>query len=185
MLWLRTGLLLGLLAFGGFHAFGERGLPAQEGIVNFGKVNDALYRGAQPSAPAITNLARLGIRTIINLRRTNDVWKGEEQTARLGGILYTNLPLAGLGRPTDEQVRLALEMIETLPAPVFVHCEHGCDRTGMIIACYRIKHDQWSNATALQEAIRYGMSGFERGMRKYVLNFGKAAKQKALAEAAK
>jgi len=153
---------------------GYRGLPPSEGILNFGKINDSLYRGAQPDAAGIQNLKRLGIKTIINLRMTGDVWKAEEAEARAGGILYTNLPMKGLGRRTHEQVAQALSLINTLPSPVFIHCEHGCDRTGTIIACYRLKHDQWSSQSSLQEARTYGFSRWERGMRKCVLAFGKS-----------
>jgi protein tyrosine/serine phosphatase len=182
---LRALLMLGLLASAGLCAYAERGLPAREGITNFGKIDEGVYRGAQPSALGITNLARLGIKSIINLRMTRDVWKDEERLALAHGILYTNLPLSGTGRPSDDQVRIALEMIQTLPGPVFIHCQHGCDRTGTIIACYRIQHDKWSNEAALQEAGRYGMSKLELGMRNFVLGFGKFSKQKPVAEEAR
>jgi protein tyrosine/serine phosphatase len=55
--------------------------------------------------------------------------------------------------------------------PVFIHCRRGNDRTGMIIACYRISHDHWENRKALDEAIANGMSWAEIAMRHYVLHF--------------
>jgi protein tyrosine/serine phosphatase len=106
---------------------------------------------------------------------TNDVWQAEETEAKANGIIYTNVPMSGVSRPTAEQVAKALALIETLPAPVFVHCQHGCDRTGTVIACYRIKHDQWTGQSALQEAEYYGISKFSLGMKKYIMEFGKAA----------
>src|SRR6266699_2320487 len=84
---------------------GARGLPAQQGIANFGKVSDTVFRGAQPDAAGIASLERLGIKTIVNLRMADEAWKGEEIEARAHGIIYTNFPLRGVGRPTDEQVR--------------------------------------------------------------------------------
>ncbi|PYJ97840.1 MAG: hypothetical protein DME23_13550 [Verrucomicrobia bacterium] len=66
------------------------------GITNFARVNDRLYRGAQPNADGIKSLARLGVRTIINLRMTNDVWSAEEAKARDVGITYTNVPMSGI-----------------------------------------------------------------------------------------
>jgi uncharacterized protein (TIGR01244 family) len=159
-------------------AAGQRGLPPSEGIGNFGKINDRLYRGAQPDAAGVANLARLGIKSIINLRMTTDAWKPEEAEARASGITYTNVPLRGVGRPTRSQVATLLALIENLPSPVFVHCEHGCDRTGTIIACYRIRSDRWSNEAALEEARRYGLSKLERGMISYIRHFGKASTKK-------
>jgi tyrosine-protein phosphatase SIW14 len=154
---------------------GNRGVSPSEGIVNFGKVDERLYRGAQPDADGIRNLKKLGIKTIVNLRKTNDVWKAEATEASANGILYTNFPMKGYGRPTHEQVAQVLAAIESLPSPVFIHCAHGCDRTGTIIACYRIKHDHWSGDSALEEAKRYGISKLAWGMRKYIVEFGKTA----------
>jgi protein tyrosine/serine phosphatase len=155
---------------------GPRGLPAQEGILNFGKVTEGLYRGAQPDTNAILNLKRLGIRAIINLRQPGSTAKIEAAAAQAAGLFYTNFPLSGISAPRSQQVREILATIESLPGPVFVHCAHGCDRTGTIVACYRIQHDKWSAGTALEEAERYGLSSLERGMRQYVMEFGKTPK---------
>jgi uncharacterized protein (TIGR01244 family) len=168
-------LVVLLLAAGSPAGARDRGVPPSEGIANFGKVNDRLYRGAQPDALGISNLKKLGIKTILDLRTTNEVWAVEVAAARANGITYTNLPMKGYGRPTPDQVAKALAIIETLPSPVFVHCRYGCDRTGTIIACYRIRHEQWSSEQALREAKQYGISVFSRGMKKYILEFGQPA----------
>jgi uncharacterized protein (TIGR01244 family) len=170
--------LLALLLIVTLCAARDRGLPPREGIGNFGNINDNLYRGAQPDAAGIRNLARLGIKSIINLRMTNDVWKAEAAEALASGITYTNVPLKGVGRPTHSQVASLLALIESLPAPVFVHCEHGCDRTGTIIACYRIRRDRWSNEAALDEARKHGLSKLERGMIDYIRDFGRPPAKK-------
>jgi len=169
-----AGKLLLLYAVIGLSTLASaRGLPAQEGILNFGKVSDRLYRGAQPDAAGIKNLGQLGVKAIINLRTTNDLWAAEASEAQAAGILYTNIPFHGLGRPTDEQMKYVLSLIETMPGPVFIHCQHGCDRTGTVVACYRIQQQKWSNEEAFKEAARYGISKFERGMRKFIMSFGK------------
>jgi protein tyrosine/serine phosphatase len=150
---------------------GNRGQPEAHGIGNFGKVNDHLYRGAEPDVIAIKNLQELGVKTIIDLRTAHELWKREPDKAADAGIAYTNVPLSGIGRPTDEQVDHILALIESSPGPVFVHCEYGCDRTGTIIACYRIRHDHWPLSTARAEAEAYGLSPLERGMRNYIAAF--------------
>jgi tyrosine-protein phosphatase SIW14 len=174
MHWLGLGLAL-LLAAGNLAGARERGVPPSEGIVNFGKVNDTLYRGAQPDAQGIRNLKKLGVKTILNLRMTNEVWNAEEAEARANGLIYTNVPMSGVSRPTPAQVAKALALIETLPSPVFVHCRCGCDRAGTVVACYRIQHYHWSSEAALQEARHYGISIFAWGMNKYIVEFGKAS----------
>lgn len=155
---------------------GERGVPASCGITNFGRVDERIYRGAQPDDAGMASLKQLGIKSIINLRMGEDILKAEVERACAYSILYTNVPLSGMGRPTDEQIHRVLSLIESLPAPVFIHCQHGCDRTGTVIACYRIKHDGWSGEAAFQEARHYGLSFFERGMRAYIGDFAKANK---------
>jgi len=174
-------LVVGLGVVGWVSFAGERGLPAQEGIVNFGKVSETFYRGAQPDELGIQNLKKLGVKLIINLRMPDDCWQPEQAAAQNCGITVTNIPLKGLGRPTDQQVRTVLAMIKSSTSPVFIHCQHGCDRTGTIVACYRIQHDGWTTEAALQEANRYGMSKLERGMRRYVLDFGSHTKSLATA----
>jgi protein tyrosine/serine phosphatase len=153
----------------------DRGQPAVNGIGNFGKVNDRLYRGAEPDSAALKSLKQLGVKTIIDLRTPREVWAREATKAADAGISYTNVPLNGLGRPTDEQVDHILALIETSPPPVFIHCEHGCDRTGTIIACYRIRHDHWPLHDALKEANAYGLSTLEHGMRNYLAAFAASA----------
>ena len=101
-------LLVGLLLFITGCATGPRGLPPSAGINNFDRVNDGLYRGAQPDSPGMEGLKRRGIKAIINLRMTGDVSVAEEVEARDFGMTYTNVPMRGLGRPTDEQVTKAL-----------------------------------------------------------------------------
>lgn len=173
---LRRGVFLLCLTIAiGLGRAGERGVGASEGIGNFGRVDERLFRGAQPNAAGIQSLKRLGVRTIINLRQTNDVWKPEPAEARAQGITDTNIPMSGVGRPTRAQVETVLGLIGRLPAPVFVHCEHGCDRTGTIVACYRIRQAGWTPKSAQQEANRYGMSSLELGMRRFIADFAKAA----------
>ncbi len=166
-----AALLLSLLGVLGVCTAGERGVPAQQGILNFGKVSEGVYRGAQPDAASLKNLQQLGVKTIISLHLPKEAWKAEAAEAAANGIVYTNVPLRGLGRPTEQQVKDVLALLESSPFPVFVHCVHGCDRTGTIVACYRIQHDGWKGEAALQEAKKYGLSWAERGMKKFILEF--------------
>jgi protein tyrosine/serine phosphatase len=171
---LAVSLVVAVAVFGG-----QRGLPASEGILNFGRVNDTVCRGAQPDEAGIKRLRALGVKTIINLRQPKEDVKVEAMEAAASGINYTNVPLPGVERPKDADVRKILELMETSSGLVFVHCEHGCDRTGTIIACYRIHHDHWTLDEAMREAEKYGISKMERGMRRYIADFSKAEAARA------
>ena len=171
--WARSLRLAGVLtaaslACNGAGAQGQ--LPAPPGVPNFARVNEALWRGAQPVETGIESLKKLGVATIVNLRGADDVAPYEAAAARRLGLLYLNVPLPGLRAPSDASVARLLSLLATLPGPVFVHCKYGADRTGTIIACYRIRHDGWTAARALAEARHYGMSPWEFGMRHYVLS---------------
>jgi tyrosine-protein phosphatase SIW14 len=77
-----------------------------------------------------------------------------------------------LSAPTQAQIEHVLPLLfQSESEPVFVHCRRGKDRTGTVLACYRIQHDNWNNRRALEEAKSYGMSRLERSMQAYVLHF--------------
>jgi protein tyrosine/serine phosphatase len=159
----------------------QRGVSAAHGIANFDQVNAHLWRGAQPDERGLETLKTLGVATIINLRMADDVLPFEKSLARLPrrspaeadrpGLLYINVPLPGFSAPTAADVARILALIETSPPPVFIHCEHGADRTGTIIACYRIRHDHWTAEQALAEAKFYGLSNWEFGMKRFVRSY--------------
>jgi protein tyrosine/serine phosphatase len=114
-------------------------------------------------------LATLGVGTIINLRDDDERAQAEGREAQAAGLRYFNIPFGRLGRPADDQVEQVLSIIN---APengvVFVHCAHGADRTGTVVAIYRISHDRWTSEQAKQEANRYGMKFWQRGMKDYI-----------------
>lgn len=144
-----------------------------EDLPNFRKVDDHVYRGGQPSAEGFGNLAKLGIKTVIDLREIGEHSQAEEQKIVTDlGMKYVSIPMHGLSTPKDDKVA-AVEAIfnDTSSGPVFVHCKRGADRTGMVVAVYRISHDQWENKKALAEAKSSGMSIFERAIQHYVMDY--------------
>jgi tyrosine-protein phosphatase SIW14 len=163
-------------------------------LPNFHQVNAQLYRGGQPQPGGLAHLKQMGIKTkidekiiteyseahlkqmgiktIINLRQPDARTQSEEREAHELGLNYYNEPLPGLSRPDDATVARVLNLInDPKLQPVFVHCKRGADRTGTIIACYRITHDHWAAPAAITEARRFGMSWVERGMKNYVNNY--------------
>ena len=141
------------------------------GTLNFHRVDARLFRSAQPEPEAFPALAQQGIKTVINLRTPGDALPTEEPAVRASGLDYRNMPLSNWGRPTDAQVTDVLSWIETAAPPVLVHCERGADRTGTIVACYRIRHDGWTAEQALAEAEQCGMGWWQLGMKAYVRDF--------------
>jgi uncharacterized protein (TIGR01244 family) len=142
------------------------------GVHNFHQVDAHLYRGAQPTYSGFKSLAKLGVRTVIDLRGGREMGGNEQKIVEAAGMHYVHVPLAGLSAPSDQQVATVFAIVNDPSAwPVFVHCKRGADRTGTVIACYRIAHDHWDNEKALREAKLHGMSRVERAMKQYILNF--------------
>ena len=164
-----AALMLAVLA--GTAAAQETGRD-EASLPNFHRVNEHLYRGAQPQAGGVERLAGMGVKTIINLRQPDEMTRAEEAAARRAGLRYFNVPMEGFDRPTDEQVARVIALVDDRQNwPVFVHCHHGKDRTGTIMAVYRMTHDGWTSEEAKAEAKRYGMSRWQFKMRDYISDY--------------
>jgi protein tyrosine phosphatase (PTP) superfamily phosphohydrolase (DUF442 family) len=96
-----------------------------------------LYRSGQLSAAHLQAYAgRTGICTIINLRGPNpdEGWYREEiAAAQSGGLVHIDLPIDSLF-PTKDEIRDLVDVLETCPKPVLIHCQSGIDRTGIASA---------------------------------------------------
>jgi protein tyrosine phosphatase (PTP) superfamily phosphohydrolase (DUF442 family) len=118
-----------------------------EGVPNLHKMNDSLYRSAQPTPEGMTNLVALGIKTVVNLR---DFHSDEDEIGALPlkmrriEIFTANMK--------EEYVDEFLSIVaDTNATPVLVHCQHGADRTGTMCAMYRILCEGWSADDAIAE----------------------------------
>lgn len=140
-------------------------------IRNFDKVNDHIYRGGEPSQIGIEELGAMGVKTVIDLRVGSEGTASEKQQVEKLKIKYINIPIGEFSAPSTAQIEQLLSLLQTGNGPVFVHCRRGKDRTGTVVACYRIQHDGWDNRRALEEAQQHGMSNLERSMRAYILHF--------------
>jgi len=141
---------------------------ALTGIPNFRQVTDNLYRGGQPLAEAWPQLAGLGVRTVIDLRQRSEHSTAAESLAvRAAGMRYVNYPMNGFATPTAEQMAQVLPLLDG-PDKVFIHCKLGCDRTGTVVAAYRISQQRWDNRRALDEALASGLHWYEAGMKRFI-----------------
>jgi tyrosine-protein phosphatase SIW14 len=168
--WLLPGLLLVSLPTGTF-ADGSSLAPA---IARFQQVDARLYRGGQPDAAGFERLRQLGIRTIVNLRHTDD----ERELVESMGFRYVALPTHlrpfGVGGGLrDEVVQRFFELVDD-PAngPIYVHCRRGADRTGTLVAMYRIARQGWSVDAAYDEARASGMRWWHYSVKGFLEDFG-------------
>jgi protein tyrosine phosphatase (PTP) superfamily phosphohydrolase (DUF442 family) len=127
----------------------------KDGLPNFHKVSEDLYRGAQPTAAGIKQLKDMGIKTIVNLRSFNSD-KGEIGNVEIG---YEHIYMKAWHPEEEDVVRFLKIVTDKQKSPVFVHCQHGADRTGLMCAIYRVAVCGWSKESAADEMI-YGGFGF-------------------------
>jgi tyrosine-protein phosphatase SIW14 len=152
------------------------GLPifatSAPGIKNFDQVDAHVYRGGQPTEEGFRYLAKLGVKTIIDLREAGGRSQAEEHTVTGTGMQYINVPMSGFTPPTVAEISRILGVLEDRTGgPVFVHCRRGADRTGAVIAAYHIDHDNWDNARALKDAMEHSMSFFQIPRQHFIRDF--------------
>ncbi len=153
----------------GLPAFAGSSIP---GIHNFYEVNTHVYRGAQPHGDGFQYLAKIGVKTVVDLRERDMRSEIEERLVAAAGMKYVSVPMTGLNPPTEAEISKLLGILEDDTAgPVFVHCKRGADRTGTVIAAYRIDHDGWDNARALREAMAFRMSVLQLPRQNYIRTF--------------
>jgi len=152
-------------------AYGEK--LKIHGVPNPGKVNEGLYRGAQPNEQGLAELKKLGITTIVDLRaedRGKSEW--ERQQADRLGMRFVHIPIAGFAAPTNEEVAQFLSLFRDSQQKIFVHCLLGEDRTGVFVATYRMSVQKWPVAQAMREMNNFGFNGFwHPAMKAFVRDF--------------
>jgi protein tyrosine phosphatase (PTP) superfamily phosphohydrolase (DUF442 family) len=163
----RPALILAFLALSAVAAAAAD--PA--GIPRFQKVSDTLYRGAQPSDQSYPELAKLGVKTVLDLRKPDEhSTSGEAKLVEAAGMHYVNVPMTGWETPTPAQIAQVSAVMDT-GGVVFVHCKQGRDRTGTVTAIYRIEHEGWANDRAYAEARDKGLRWYFSGLNNTIKNY--------------
>ena len=153
------------------------GAPAEKmkilGVPNAGKISDALFRGAQPTSQGLAELKKLGVTTIIDLRGERGPVTQERARAEALGLKFIDIPMSGWSAPSTPQVAKFLKLLRDDPSQkVFVHCYYGADRTGVMIATYRIAEQNWTADQAIAEMYSFGFHNhWHPVMKNYVRAF--------------
>lgn len=147
-------LLLGLFLFF-LLVYKDHGEPARlidlAGTENFYRISQDLYRAGQPTAEAMRVYEDYGIKTVINLRSFNS----DRDEIRGTDLKLVEIPVLTWDLEMDEVVAV-LQAIRDAEKPVLIHCQHGSDRTGLMVAMYRIVEQGWQTEEAIEEMTNGG-----------------------------
>lgn len=122
------------------------------GLVNVWHVDNRLIRGAQPSEQGLRTLRAMGVRTIINLRQFHQ----DDPLPHDAGFAYWRVPTHAATFAAVDIAAFLRVAADPDAHPVFVHCRQGSDRTGAMVAAYRIVVQGWSHEEAIEEMTRGG-----------------------------
>lgn len=118
-----------------------------DGAPNLHKVSDVLYRSAQPSAEGMKTIDALGVKSVLSLRS----FHSDRREARSTKLGLVRVRFDTWDVDEDELIEALRILRDPARQPVLVHCKHGADRTGLIIALHRILFEGWTKADAIDE----------------------------------
>ena len=150
-----AAILLGLsMAIPAAAQNGLTGKFANIRIDNFGVVNAHYFRGAQPQGRDYADLAALGVKTVIDL--TEDGSVNEPNLVQAQGMKFYRIPMTTHETPSSEKIAKFLSLVnDPASQPVYVHCQGGRHRTGVMTAVYRMTGEGWTADKAFSEMKQY------------------------------
>jgi protein tyrosine phosphatase (PTP) superfamily phosphohydrolase (DUF442 family) len=139
------------------------------GLANVGRVAPGIMRGAQVEKDGYATLKKMGVRTVIDMRTTAN----EHKEVEAAGMRAIAAPLEMTREGLKEKVeRVVALMADPANQPVYVHCRHGQDRTGIVVAAYRMKQQGWSLADAEAEMEAFGFNHIWVNFKQFIRQYG-------------
>ncbi|MEO7100623.1 MAG: tyrosine-protein phosphatase [Luteolibacter sp.] len=113
---------------------------------NFHQVDSKVWRSAQPDAADFGELRQLGIGEVLNLRE----WHDDSSVVNSATVNLHRVSM-NPGGIRECDLTEAVKILRDARGPILVHCWHGSDRTGTVVALYRMAVDGWSRERAIAE----------------------------------
>jgi len=130
------------------------------------RVNSWLYRGGRPSQADILRLREMSVKTVLNLekgifKKGPDRIRKAREWVHQAGMRFEHVPMHAVWPIRTKDIEDALAIM-AVPEnrPIFVHCDGGYDRVGIVIACYRVKYEGWTAEHAYEAMKQYGHNSY-------------------------
>ncbi len=111
--------------------------------LNLHRLGATAWRSAQPAPFQISRIARLGVKTIVNLRGPR--WCGsywlEREACRRHGLTMIDYQVRSRAAPSRDEVLGARDLFQRVEGPLLLHCKSGADRAGLMSTLYLIVVD--------------------------------------------
>jgi tyrosine-protein phosphatase SIW14 len=121
-------------------------------ITNFHQVTSGIFRGARLQDQDYQVLKQYGVRTIINIEDDLSAVNKDKNMAIANGFQFKSFPMNSFKVPSDQLVNSILqELRNPTNFPLYLHCKHGEDRTGLVMGLYRVYDMGWSPKLAFEE----------------------------------
>ncbi len=135
-------------------------------LKNFYRLDDKVYRSAQPDREGFRELKALGIRNVLSFRDYHSDDDGKDAGLTLYRVKMET------GDVREEQVVESLRIIRGSEGPILIHCWHGSDRTGLVSAMYRIVFQGWTKDAAIDELMHggYGYHSLYKNILEFIRN---------------
>lgn len=127
-------------------------------VGQFARVDEGIYRGAQPTEEGLRQLKKFGIKTVISFRHEKETLEWERRKAEALGLRFVSLPWRIQFHPGANVMKDFLERVgKAGEGPFLFHCRRGAERTGVADAVYRYHYQKLSS----EEAYRKATEGFQ------------------------
>ena len=145
-------------------------------IKNFGQMDERFFRGGQPKENDYSQLAALGIKTVIDLQDEPKAY--EKQNVEALGMKYVNIPMSDKDYPEIAKIDQFLKLVDDpTTGKFYVHCAGGRHRTGVMGAVYRFNLYNWNYDQVYAEMKKYdyysrwGHGDMKKFVKDYSVNF--------------
>jgi tyrosine-protein phosphatase SIW14 len=149
-------LLAAVLLLTGSNVFAQNNIDADD-LPRLSQIDEGLFRGGLPTEKGMKKLKELGIKTIVNIESNQRRIEQERAWAKKFKIDFISIPMDWQTTPSDEMVNEVLtHMLNLKKHPVYLHCRHGKDRTGLLAGLYRVEVQGWEPEKAYREMLEIG-----------------------------
>ena len=139
---------------------------------NSSAYGSSVYFAGQPAESDLAAYAKLGVKTVVNLRSAQEMEKvgyDEAAAASKAGMKYIHVPTGGTAPSDAELAKIFLALDQSDSAKVLMHCASS-NRVGMVWSIYRGIKQGLSEEDAIAEGKAAGLKapGLEKAAREKI-----------------